>query len=359
MQIKVVVYQNPFDSTVVYNQYIIQWEVSIVQDLYGIDEAKFTMPYIQWLDDEQRGVDLYEVTTNEDKKIFEWYFKEVDPRFQGGAMMDVIARSKKEFLKDRIALADNTYTNAIAKNIISDLVAPYNTDWDWRVVDRWLYITYTDPLVSMEVKVGDNYYDIFDEIAKQIGGQWDYKNNTIYFAKELGTDYTTSSSPKYIELYYNGTTWMDTVIKRMKLRVIADRKNIIVGVDDQNVVNIQKSISWWKIYWATKENFRDWDLVQKTISKLAELNRKQKIYTLEVDTLKIEANKWDKIKIRIEWHRCPDYNMNNAMLILKKTTNYKDWTRKDTLQIAEYAIQERTLETKIVEIKKIVDLKSI
>lgn len=358
MRIKAIIYQNPFDSTIVYTQRIVTWEISITQDLHAIDEAHFAIPYIDGAEDEERGVDLYEITNNEDKKVFEGYFYQVIPQFRWPWLMDCIARSKKDFLLSRLVKTNHTYTSVSAKTVVSDLLSVYNTLGDWRVVDWSLYISSSEPLITLEVKVWDNYSDIFDEIAKQLSWQWDYRNNRIYFAKNLWIDYTDWSN-KYIELYYNWTTWVPSPIKDIKCIFTADRKNVVVWIDDTWASNFQSNIVWGKIYGVTKENFRDGDLVAKTQAKLVELDRKQKIYEVELDGLKIDAGKWDKIKIRVEWHPIPVFSLNESMLILKKTISYKDWIRKDTLSIAQYAIQERTLITKLKEIRKVVDLKSI
>lgn len=359
MKVKAVIYTNAFDPSDVLTQVSTFNDVTIIEDIYVWDNGQVTIPYIEWANDNERGCDLYEITGNEDRKIFDWYIQEVSPRFDWPLLMDVTLKSKKDILRDRWVITDITYNDHPAKALVSSLLEVRNTLGDWRVVDWSLYISSSEPLVTIDLKTGDNLHDIFDEIMKQIGWQWWYRDWKVIFASQLWYDYTTESSPTYIELYRNFATWLPSKIKDAKMRIIADRKNYIIWIDDSWTKHIAQNIVGWKVYGFSKENFRDWDLVNKTNAKLAELNRLQRLVQIESENFNMKATAGDKIKVRIEGHQISEWNMNSTVLIIKKSIRYADAVRSESITVWEYAIQERTLWNKLIEIRKLIDLKSI
>lgn len=255
MKVKAVIYTNAFDPSDVLTQVSTFNDVTIIEDIYVWDNGQVTIPYIEWANDNERGCDLYEITGNEDRKIFDWYIQEVSPRFDWPLLMDVTLKSKKDILRDRWVITDITYNDHPAKALVSSLLEVRNTLGDWRVVDWSLYISSSEPLVTIDLKTGDNLHDIFDEIMKQIGWQWWYRDWKVIFASQLWYDYTTESSPTYIELYRNFATWLPSKIKDAKMRIIADRKNYIIWIDDSWTKHIAQNIVGWKVYGFSKENF--------------------------------------------------------------------------------------------------------
>ena len=357
--IKAVIYEDPFNPSDVFDQHIVTSSLDATWDLYWVDEAKITIPYISAIDDTYWWCDLYEVNGNADKKIFDWYILESNPLFRWWAKMDLILRSKKEFLRERQALSATNYVSTIAGTIIDDLISVYNAKWDNWVVSRDLYTWSTEPVINIKIEIWDNYYDIFDEIASQMGWNWDYMDGKIYFATDIWVDYSLESSVKYVELYYNWKLGQTTNIKDIKPRIISNRKNIVVGIDQNWTKNIQEDLTWGRVYWAIKEDFRDWDLTAKTTSKLQEVNKSQIVYDIYIDSMITWVTKWDKIRVRVEDHVIDKFNMNESMVVIKKIAQYRNWTKRETLTMWLFAIQDYWFVTKINRIKKVLNLKTL
>ena len=357
--IKAVIYPNMFRPNEVHNQYVSSFDILIKQDLYSIDQANITIPYVDEVDDTNWWCDLYEITGNEDKKVFEWYILDFTPWFRGGFYMDLNVRGKKEVLKSRKALDGYNYTNTNAKTVVELLLSAWNAKGDEWVTDWNLYPDPTEPKITIDIKLWDNYYDIFDEIAKQIGGQWDYIDGRIYFAQNLWDDFSSESSIKYTELHYDWKYGQSSKIKNIIPKIVSDRSNVVIWVDVNNNKLIREDITAWKVYWCVKENFRDWDLAEKTEAKLVESNRSQIVYDIIIDTILTDANKGDKVRLRVENHPINKFNMNESMIVIKKETRYSNMTKSETITLWKFAIQEMTLAGRIREIKKTLDLLSI
>lgn len=98
----------------------------------------------------------------------------------------------------KIVTTDRVFTTQTLTTIFTQLFA----DWNGTYSEDWSVSTSIATTTSKTVKVGDNLYDILDELAKSVGAVWQCIDRVIHIETLLGTDYTQPANFK--ELVFNG-----------------------------------------------------------------------------------------------------------------------------------------------------------
>ena len=77
--------------------------------------------------------------------------------------MKIIAREEKALFHKRKALKDYKFTNKPISAILTELLQIYNTDYN----EDWGFELQKEESLTLEINMGDDYYDIIDEICEQ------------------------------------------------------------------------------------------------------------------------------------------------------------------------------------------------
>ncbi|HPC34987.1 MAG TPA: hypothetical protein PLP73_04910, partial [Candidatus Absconditabacterales bacterium] len=196
-------------------------------------------------------------------------------------------------IEDGQILDEGTGTGVDINWLLDDLIDDYSNDYN----ENWTYDTDFSGNVELNIKQGDVYFDILDELAKQLQASWDIKDKKIIFKRNIGTDRTTG--PGYQEISYNGLFPNTANISSIKVVGTATRSNLVLGQDQNN--NILKAEDYVdRIYSVRLESFRDGNLYNNTTQALARLNKNQRIYEVTVEQNTILADVGDKVKLIVE-----------------------------------------------------------
>ena len=135
-------------------------------------------------------------------------------------------------LARKLVTTDRTFTTQTITSIFTTLFA----DWIALYGEDWNISTTIATTTTKTVKVGDNFYDIIEELAGSVGAVWNCTDRVINIATLLGTDYTGASNFK--ELVYNGDNPRENNINSVEYQSFGTLSNIITG-DDSTTKNTQ------------------------------------------------------------------------------------------------------------------------
>ncbi|MDR0651273.1 MAG: hypothetical protein LBG59_07965 [Candidatus Peribacteria bacterium] len=86
-------------------------------------------------------------------------------------------------MQKRKATRDFDYTQGVDVGfIINVLLEEFNANYNDKRTNE---VRFSEP-VSMEIKMKDTYFDVFDEIAENTESYWDIVDGKVIFAKEIG-----------------------------------------------------------------------------------------------------------------------------------------------------------------------------
>ena len=311
---------------------MIEGNVEINQDLKTFDEAKFEVFYENWIL-EYNKVILMDEYNNE---IFNGWIYEIEPYFDKIGLMQVTIRGQKAIMKDRAVLTDYAPVNVDVKTVINTLLNQYN---NW-FGDTWTLDSDIVKNVSIDVKVWDNFFDIFDELADQCEAFRDVQGWVVAFKTIIGEDKTLW--PNYQEIIFNGAMTSANNIANIKLVRTAKRANLVVWVSKSGSKQFLSDYQWY-VYGFNKESFRDWDLNDKTQKLLAKNNVYHTVYNVSVENNTVNANKGDKIMLRIE-NTMPIFDIDSPVWVIWKKTTYQNAELREEITVSDLSIEEKTLE---------------
>lgn len=344
MELIIKIYDNftdiqPKEQIEVYNS------LEIREDLTSYSYCDLTIPIFDWIN-ELDIVRIYEIQ-NTDKLLFEGYIDILNPWLEE---IKLNIKDYKSLLKRKGLVTDKNYTNQTPKQIIDDLISYYN----W-LGDNWVCISSVSTQLNKEYKIGDNIYDIINEIAQELQKQWIIYWTTIYFADLVWDDYT--SWVDYTEIVYDYEDFAGNNITNIELIKYGDIANIIVWVDQTWNKEVKTDSTSITNYWPLFEsiNVRDWDLGTITQAYLDFKKTPQKLFNLNTDfTLDLrELFIWDKVAVRIEnVNSYLDYEWDGY--IISKTTSIQNATKvinynisTATIQIKDFIQRMRDIESSI------------
>jgi len=346
MEIVAKIYEH-YRSSVILDQIQIKSKLSIEDELGNFWTADFDATSLSLV--EYNKIELYEAGSPDTlvfKGLVHQPLKEITALKNKTQM---VCRSEMAIMLSRKVLVARTKTDTI-ENIINELLWDYNSLWENRTSQIDLTKT-----VTIDYKIWDVYFWIFNELSLQWWWYWTIENAKIIMKELLGTDRTYWSW--LTEIILDKTH--DSNVSSLKIVGLSTRANIVVGVDYSKNTVTKQDMSWGVIYWVHVETFRDGDLADKTQQLLDRMNIRQRVLNLDIDPNKnISANIGDKLHLRIE-------NVDNMedissdILVVKKEIVYDFWQKKVLLTVWENLIQEDSLWNILVNIKRDVDRQKI
>jgi len=255
-------------------------------------------------------------------------------------------RSQKWLLERKIILSDKSYISKTISFILTDLFSDWNT-FTW---ETYTFETDISQTVTKDFKEWDSFFNILDELAELTWAVWNMLENKIYFKIMLWEDRT--SWDNFLSLKYN--------------RQMTKANNILEPIMESNwvVSNIIIWKSWstkqtvkdtWSIatYWALVEfiSFREWDLTTQVNQALDLQKQEQRLYKIDLETNKVNANLWDKLKLSIE--ECDEYrDFTWDVTVNTKELTLVNWTKFVKLWVSDVIVIQNTFTNKIRQINK-------
>ena len=347
MELLIKTYQNQFSTSLINVSEEIN-SVKIKEDLMWFDTMTITIPYLPNLA-QMNKIELYEVTMNEDLLIFQWYIYNLSPWLNE---ISIIARSEKALMEKKLVLSDKNYSWQTITSIMNDLLNDWNTAyWETRTFESNITTT-----ITKEFKKKDNLFWVLNELWELLDAVWVCKNNKITFNELIWEDKSLIWTTNFTEAIYNWLDPWENNITDVKYSSLWTVSNIIIGSDSGWDTTVNDTISIWTFgaLWESK-TFRDWDRANQTNKYLTLKKNEQKTLNIDIQTLTIEPNLWDKIKVRIE--NINEYiNMETAMTVIKRDVDYKNWWKVIKIYLAEKYITMATFENTIKKIMTDVQL---
>jgi len=251
-------------------------------------------------------------------------------------------------IEDWQILDEWTWTGVDINWLLDDLIDDYSNDYN----ENWTYDTDFSWNVELNIKQWDVYFDILDELAKQLQASWDIKDKKIIFKRNIWTDRTTW--PWYQEISYNWLFPNTANISSIKVVWTATRSNLVLWQDQNN--NILKAEDYVdRIYSVRLESFRDWNLYNNTTQALARLNKNQRIYEVTVEQNTILADVGDKVKLIVE-NTNSFFDIDSDVYVIGKTINYTNWSKITSYKVGELDLDVINIENWLYGIQKSVKL---
>lgn len=304
------------------------WTLEIDEDLTSFSSCNLTIPIIEWIE-ALDIVRIYEIQDT-DVLLFEWYIDTLEPWINE---ISLTIKDYKAFLQRKWLIQDVTYTTQTVKQIIDDMISYYNALWD-----NWVCISSISDTLTKDYSMGDNIYDILNELAIELQAQWIIYWTTIYFAPLVWDDLT--SWVNFTEIIYNWIDPSENNINSISLSSYWNIENIIVWIDsndNKTVKTDSTSIAlYWPLFWTI--NTRSWDLETFTQTYLDFKKVPQNIYKLEIEPFTIDVNIWDKVAVRIE--ETNSYlNYEGSAYIITKNTKIENATKVITYGVSTYNVK--------------------
>lgn len=310
--------------------------IEITENLKSFDEAKIDIAYIDWMLEYNK----IQIVDDNDQLVFDWIIYQLEPRFDRPELLLATLRSNKFIFHKRQVLVDYSPVSVDIKTILQHMLTEYNAYWESRVLDSDITRD-----ITIEMKVGDSFFDTLDELADQCECFWDIIWSTLVFKGMLWID-RSLDTPNYQQIIYDGSAISGTNVLNISAKRIAERSNLVVWISKDNTKQILNNITDGFIYWVSKESFRDWDLMSKTQQLLDKVDSYQLYYSISAQSGSIIADKWDKLFMRIEnW--IPIFNISSAVRVISKKTTYDKWEKIEEITVSNLTVSEKRLENVI------------
>ena len=336
-------------SNNIITQEIIESELRIEDDLNWFNIANFQIPFIDWIEEDVR-VDLYEVW-NVDTKIFSWFIYKIEPIRNNRWVINIECRSEKAIFNKRLILSDKSFSWVSIKTILNDVLDDYNTYWDRRTLSCDF-----DKNITIDIKQGDKYFDVLDELSEQCEANRDIRDWVVLFKQNIWTDY--SNGDTYQEIYFNWFYPNTCNISSIKVSWTATQSNIVMVKDRGWNVTIDST--WYVdfVYWVWKLEIRDWDTADKLAKFKQTSNQKQRNYEIDLEQNVILANIWDKLKLVVE-NTNSFFDINTTVSIIKKNTVYTNASKQVSYTVWEIKVTPQNIENRLFGIQKDIRLLQI
>lgn len=326
------------------DQLVITSEVNIKQDIKAFGEAEFLMPIVPWIKEDCK-VELYEANSNEDRLIFRGFIYEINPVWWQFQTIKITARGEKAILHKRKALQDYKFANQSISAIVTELLQKYNTEYH----EDWGFELQKDENLTLEIGLGDDYYDVFDEICEQKELFWEVEDWVISF-KKSGNDLRAMQI-----LEFDGFSPNPWNITNIELIGTATGGNVVLVEDSNGKKTIDKSQFSGFLTGVVTKQIRKGDDAEKAKQFAKEQARPQRKYQIQVANGSIEAKVWDKIKVEVvNTNSFYDYQWD--AMVQSKVTTYVNASKVVQYGIEEFMVKPFNWETWVEAVEKSIKL---
>lgn len=316
----------------------------IEESIDGFSVAKLEISMLPGMDTWCK-IELYEVGNTEDRLVFRGNIYELKPLWQRWNMLAIVARGEKALLHQRKALKEYKFTNKTISAIVTELLQNYNTEYN----EDWGFETWNDESLTLEVGVGDDYYDIFDEICEQKELFWEVEDGIISF-KKSGNDLRDTQILEYDWLSPNPGN-----ITNIELIGTATGGNVVLVEDSNGKKTIDKSQFSGLLTGVVSKQIRKGDNAEKAKQFAREQARPQRKYQIQVANGSIEAKVWDKIKIEVvNTNSFYDYQWD--AMVQSKVITYANASKVVQYGIEEFMVSPFSWETWVEVVEKSIKL---
>ena len=217
-------------STDLIDQAFLTSKVSIHQKLKDFWTAEFLMPIAPNIK-EWCKVEIYELNSNQDRLKFRGFVYELNPVWWQFQTLKITAREEKALFHKRKALQDYKFENRLLSQIISELVQIYNSSYN----EDWWFDIQFDESLTLEVGQGDDYFDLFDELAEQKKSYRTVEDGVICFRRH----WNNLSETQIVEFDgYSPNPWNITGIEVVGTDTWG---NVIIVEDTENKKTVDTS----------------------------------------------------------------------------------------------------------------------
>ena len=316
----------------------------IEESIDGFSVAKLEISMLPGMDTWCK-IELYEVGNTEDRLVFRGNIYELKPLWQRWNMLAIVARGEKALLHQRKALKEYKFTNKTISAIVTELLQNYNTEYN----EDWGFETWNDESLTLEVGVGDDYYDIFDEICEQKELFWEVEDGIISF-KKSGNDLRDTQILEYDWLSPNPGN-----ITNIELIGTATGGNVVLVEDSNGKKTIDKSQFSGLLTGVVSKQIRKGDNAEKAKQFAREQARPQRKYQIQVANGSIEAKVWDKIKVEVvNTNSFYDYQWD--AMVQSKVITYANASKVVQYGIEEFMVSPFSWETWVEVVEKSIKL---
>ena len=316
----------------------------IEESIDGFSVAKLEISMLPGMDTWCK-IELYEVGNTEDRLVFRGNIYELKPLWQRWNMLAIVARGEKALLHQRKALKEYKFTNKTISAIVTELLQNYNTEYN----EDWGFETWNDESLTLEVGVGDDYYDIFDEICEQKELFWEVEDGIISF-KKSGNDLRDTQILEYDWLSHNPGN-----ITNIELIGTATGGNVVLVEDSNGKKTIDKSQFSGLLTGVVSKQIRKGDNAEKAKQFAREQARPQRKYQIQVANGSIEAKVWDKIKVEVvNTNSFYDYQWD--AMVQSKVITYANASKVVQYGIEEFMVSPFSWETWVEVVEKSIKL---
>jgi len=340
MEIIVKVYESYWSNFERFN-FITKEKITIEQNLDTFDIATFK---VNWYDIvEYNKIEIYEIWYP-DVLVFKWIVYQTQKSITVDKNDTIITCRSERFLMNKRQVLSPRNKNDTVQNIITELLNDYSAD-------NFTMAIWFNNTIAINYDYWHSYETLLDDICLQCGWFWDINNWVLRLDYLLGQDKTSGSNKT--DIIFSKSLWDN--VKHIQIIWQTTRVNIVVW-DDWTNKHISQDLSDWVIYWVEKIRFVPWDLIAKTDKKLEQLNIRQRILNIELDTNKnLDVNIWDKLNLDIS--NVDDLeDIKSEVLVTKKKITYDYWEKLVEINVWQNIIKEDWLWDIIVSIKKELDM---
>ena len=253
---------------------------------------------------------------------------------------------------------DNVYENGVFlyKNpngvFLQDFIESWFDDvssfWDNRQLDSDI-----NPWVMMNAEVGDNRFDVMEEITEQFETERDItKDGVVQIKDRIGKDRT--SWPNYAEASFDWNNPMTSNIQSISVEWRDNRSNIVVALfqrDRSKVINNVDTVNNEPIYGITTKKFRDGNVEEKADKFAKKVNNIRRTYKVSIEQSALNVNIGDDIRILVQ-NTNRFFNTDTTWRVLRKKIKYEKASRLTEYEISEFKVKPFTQETFNREINK-------
>lgn len=340
-------------------------KVEIIEITHDIQNTTWTEAVYENLEDLTKNLEYYTMNledvglissstttitrqvNSQDNVIFQWFIQDMNVN---STSIWLTLRSQKALFERKGILSDKTYSNKTISFILDDLFSDWNT-FTW---ETYTYETDISQIITKDFKEWDSFFNILDELSELTWAVWNILENKVYFKTELWEDRTTWDN--FLSLKYN--------------RQIPKANNILEPIMQSNWV-LANIIIWksWATkqtvkdtnsiatYWALAEfiSFREWDLTNQVNQALDLKKQEQRLYKIDLETNKVNANIWEKLVLSIE--NTDEYrNFTWDVTVQTKELTLVNWTKFVKLWVSDVIVITDSFSNKIRQINKEVKL---
>ena len=285
------IYSGVFDTTPI-DTIDTYFDIEIKEDISWTSFMQLSLSNKQTGIKRGQKIQFFEIKDWQDVGLFEGYIDELSPWLD---LLEITAKDFKDLMQKKLTTQSYNFVSKTLQEIVESIVS----DWNSTYSENWTVNSNFTLTISKDIKQGDNFYDIFNELSETFLWAWTVKWNEIFFSEIIWEDKTSWSS--FTEIIYNKNEPVENNLSDIKVVNYGTISNIIYWTDWTNVSVKTNPISIAN-FWPLSEyrNFREGNLSDDTQKYLDIKSEEQLIYDISPDVNAIDVDLWDKIKLRIE-----------------------------------------------------------